>query len=92
MSRISVIWIPSPGLSYVCHTYAMPICAPMWAEIRNEDSCILYIRTPLHECFGVVNDATMPILAMHLIDALNCYVYMKKFVQKLAKIENFIDL
>ena len=32
MSRIAVIWISSPELSYVCHTYAMPICAPMWAE------------------------------------------------------------
>ena len=25
MSRIAVIWISSPELSYVCHTYAMPI-------------------------------------------------------------------
>ena len=32
MSRIAVIWISSPELSYVCHTYTMPICAPMWAE------------------------------------------------------------
>ena len=32
MSRIAVIWISSPKLSYVCHTYAMSICAPMWAE------------------------------------------------------------
>ena len=32
MSRIAVIWISSRELSYVCHTYAMPICAPMWAE------------------------------------------------------------
>ena len=32
MSRIAVIWISSPELSYVCHTYAMPMCAPMWAE------------------------------------------------------------
>ena len=32
MSRIAVIWISSPELSYTCHTYAMPICAPMWAE------------------------------------------------------------
>ena len=32
MSRIAVIWISSPELSYVCHTYAMPIYAPMWAE------------------------------------------------------------
>ena len=32
MSRIAVIRISSPELSYVCHTYAMPICAPMWAE------------------------------------------------------------
>ena len=32
MSRIAVIWISSPELAYVCHTYAMPICAPMWAE------------------------------------------------------------
>ena len=32
MSRIAVIWISSPELSYVCHTYAMPICALMWAE------------------------------------------------------------
>ena len=32
MSRIAVIWISSPELSYVCHTYAMPICAPMRAE------------------------------------------------------------
>ena len=32
MSRIAVIWISSPELFYVCHTYAMPICAPMWAE------------------------------------------------------------
>ena len=32
MSRIAVIWISSPELSYVCHTYAMPICAPMWAK------------------------------------------------------------
>ena len=32
MSRIAVIWISSPELSYVCHTFAMPICAPMWAE------------------------------------------------------------
>ena len=45
MSRIAVIWISSPELSYVCHTYAMPICAPMRAEnskIRNKDSCILF--------------------------------------------------
>ena len=28
MSRIAVIWISSPELSYVCHIYAMPICAP----------------------------------------------------------------
>ena len=32
MSRIAVIWISSPELSYVCHTYPMPICAPTWAE------------------------------------------------------------
>ena len=32
VSRIAVIWISSPELSYVCHTYDMPICAPMWAE------------------------------------------------------------
>ena len=32
MSRIAVIWISSPELFYVCHTYAMPKCAPMWAE------------------------------------------------------------
>ena len=32
MSRIAVIWISSPELSYICHTYAMPIYAP----------CILY--------------------------------------------------
>ena len=32
MSRIAVIWISSPELSYVCHTYAMPICAPMRAK------------------------------------------------------------
>ena len=32
MSRIAIIWISSPELSYVCHDYAMPICAPMWAE------------------------------------------------------------
>ena len=32
MSRIAVIWISSPELSYVRHAYAMPICAPMWAE------------------------------------------------------------
>ena len=32
MSRVAVIWISSPELSYVCHTYAIPICAPMWAE------------------------------------------------------------
>ena len=32
MSRIAVIWISSPKLSYVCHTYAMSLCAPMWAE------------------------------------------------------------
>ena len=32
MSSIAVIWISSSELSYVCHTYAMPICAPMWAE------------------------------------------------------------
>ena len=32
VSRIAVIWISSPELSYVSHTYAMPICAPMWAE------------------------------------------------------------
>ena len=32
MSRIAAIWISSPELSYVCHTYAMPICAPMRAE------------------------------------------------------------
>ena len=31
MSRIAVIWISSPELSYVCHTYAMSVCAPMWA-------------------------------------------------------------
>ena len=31
MSRIAVIWISSPELS-CCHAYAMPICAPMWAE------------------------------------------------------------
>ena len=29
---ITQTWISSPELSYVCHTYAMPICAPMWAE------------------------------------------------------------
>ena len=33
MSRIAVIWISSPELSYVCRTFAMPLCAPMWAEI-----------------------------------------------------------
>ena len=32
MSRKAVIWISSPELSYVCHTYAMSICTPMWAE------------------------------------------------------------
>ena len=32
MPRIAVIWISSLELSYVCHTYAMPICSPMWAE------------------------------------------------------------
>ena len=32
MSRIAVIWISSPELSYACHTYAMPICAPMRTE------------------------------------------------------------
>ena len=32
MSRIAVIWISSPELSYVCHTYAMPICTPMWTK------------------------------------------------------------
>ena len=32
MSRIAVIWISSPELSYFCHTYAMAICAPMRAE------------------------------------------------------------
>ena len=32
MSRIAVIWISSLELSYVCHTYAMPVCAPMWVE------------------------------------------------------------
>ena len=32
MSRKAVIWISSPELSYVRHTYAMPICAPMWTE------------------------------------------------------------
>ena len=32
MSRIAVIWIFSPELSYVCHTYAMAICASMWAK------------------------------------------------------------
>ena len=31
MFRIAVIWISPPELSSVCHTYAMPICAPMWA-------------------------------------------------------------
>ena len=42
-SRIAVIWISSPELSYVCHTYAMPmlLCGP---KIRNKDSCILYHR------------------------------------------------
>ena len=28
----NVIWISSPELSYVCHIYAMSICAPVWAE------------------------------------------------------------
>ena len=32
MSRMAVIWISSLELAYVCHTYAMPVCAPMWAE------------------------------------------------------------
>ena len=32
MSRIAVIWISSPELSYVCHAYARHICAAMWAE------------------------------------------------------------
>ena len=27
MSRIAVIWISSPELPYVCHTYAMPMCS-----------------------------------------------------------------
>ena len=25
-------WISSPELSYVCYTFAMPICVLMWAE------------------------------------------------------------
>ena len=41
MSGIVVIWISSPELFYICHTYAMPICAPIWGKkIRNKDSCI----------------------------------------------------
>ena len=32
ISFLFLSWISCPELSYVCHTYAMPICAPMWAE------------------------------------------------------------
>ena len=31
MARIIVIWISSSELSYIFHTYAMPLCAPIWA-------------------------------------------------------------
>ena len=44
MSRMAIIWISSPELSYVCHTFAMLICALMWAEkfvIKILVSCIL---------------------------------------------------
>ena len=44
MSRKAVIWISSPELSYICHTYAMPICVLCGPKIRNKDSCILYLR------------------------------------------------
>ena len=55
MSSIAVIWISSSELSYVCHTYAMPIyvllCGP---KIRNKNSCILYgnDRIPLAKTTG----------------------------------------
>ena len=32
MLAIAVIWISSSKLTYICHNYAMPICAPMSAE------------------------------------------------------------
>ena len=32
MSRTAVISISSSELSYVSHTYAMPVCVPVWAE------------------------------------------------------------
>ena len=32
MLSIAVIWISYPKLSYVCHNYAMPICAPISAK------------------------------------------------------------
>ena len=44
MSRIAVIWISSPELSYVCHTYAMPMCSYVGRKfvIKILVSCILY--------------------------------------------------
>ena len=61
MSRIAVIWIYSPELSYVCHTFAMLICAPMWAEkfvIKILVSCILvYNACIIYEtkCFYILS-------------------------------------
>ena len=43
MSKIVVIWISS-DLSYVFHTYAMPICAPICGpKIHNKQSCIFHV-------------------------------------------------
>ena len=41
VSRVAVIWISFPELSYVFHIYAIPICAPMKAENYHKHSCIL---------------------------------------------------
>ena len=40
MSRIAVIWISSPELSYVSHTYSMPTVFVLLCgqKIRNKDS------------------------------------------------------
>ena len=56
ISRIAVIWISSPELSYVCHTYAMPImcsyvgrkfvinilisCIVETVQMRSHNTCI----------------------------------------------------
>ena len=62
MSRISVIWISSPELSYVCHTYTMPVllCGP---KIYNKDSCILYFSCSiLNDSINTYNVSQQEIL------------------------------